>query len=90
MQRPLREITRLSLPLALALAGAGAGALYLAATQVLGAGAPANYTVVEIVAARHWCARAPHCVCLLRISVHCSACSRTSSAVGVSTHQLRC
>ena len=46
----------LSLPVAALLAIGAAAGLFACVTQVVGGGLPSNYTGMEIVAARHWCA----------------------------------
>lgn len=57
-QQPHSHLLPLSLPLAvLALAVAAVG-VYNAWRKVLGPGAPVNYTTLDLLAARQWCALA--------------------------------
>lgn len=55
LHRPHRLIVWLSLPVALLFSGAAVLGLLLAIHAVFGGGAPLNYTLAEVVAARHWC-----------------------------------
>ena len=54
--RQQKAIVWLSLPVVLLLIIAAGVGLYLTFAKVLGAGAPDNYTLGEIAAARFWCA----------------------------------
>ena len=56
LHRPHRTIVWLSLPVALLFSAAAVIGLLLAVNKIFGSGAPLNYTLLETIAARHWCA----------------------------------